>query len=159
MSAAKWTEADIPDQAGHVALVTGANSGIGFEAARALAEHGATVLLGCRDAAKGADAITRIHASAPDADVTVLPLDLADLSSVRAAAAHVNETHPRLDLLGHPLCLRLHAGGESPPHKFLPQCLAQRAIDLARTGLPPRRHARNPAQRRGVEIELCLPER
>ncbi len=99
MSAAKWTEADIPDQSGRVALVTGANSGIGFEAARALGAHGATVLLGCRDAAKGADAINRIHESAPDADVTVLPLDLADLASVRAAAAHVNDTYQGLDLL------------------------------------------------------------
>ena len=95
---AKWTEADIPDQTGRVALVTGANSGIGFEAARAMAEHGATVLLGCRNPAKAADALARIQAAAPDATVEILPLDLADLASIHAAAADVVARFDRLDL-------------------------------------------------------------
>ena len=98
MSKTNWTEASIPDQVGKTVFITGANTGIGFEAARALAEHGARVLIGCRNADKAADAVERIRTSAPDADVMVVPLDLADLSSVRAAAEIVN-AEDRLDLL------------------------------------------------------------
>lgn len=93
---APWTESDIPSQRGRVALVTGANSGIGFETARALAAKGATVLLGCRDHARGDDARRRIITAAPDASLRVVALDLADLASVRRAADDVGD---RLDLL------------------------------------------------------------
>ncbi len=100
MSRTKWTEADIPDQTGKTAFITGANTGIGYEAARALAQHGARVLIGCRNADKAAAAVERIRASSDgiDVDVTVVPLDLADLSSVRAAAEIAND-EDRLDLL------------------------------------------------------------
>ncbi|HEY4331922.1 MAG TPA: oxidoreductase [Ilumatobacteraceae bacterium] len=99
MTREKWNETNIGDQTGRVALVTGANTGIGFEAARALAEHGATVLLGCRDPRKAQSAITRIRAGAPDADVHAQELDLANLASVRGAAAQIVAAHDRLDLL------------------------------------------------------------
>ncbi|MFC8943732.1 SDR family NAD(P)-dependent oxidoreductase, partial [Streptomyces griseoincarnatus] len=56
----QWTERDIPDQKGRVAVVTGANTGLGFETARALAEHGATVVLAVRDVEKGKKAAARI---------------------------------------------------------------------------------------------------
>jgi NAD(P)-dependent dehydrogenase (short-subunit alcohol dehydrogenase family) len=95
----RWTEADVPDQSGRVALITGANSGIGFEAARVLAEHGATVVLGCRDAARAEAAREQITAAAPAATVSVLALDLADLDQVTIAAATFLADHDRLDLL------------------------------------------------------------
>jgi NAD(P)-dependent dehydrogenase (short-subunit alcohol dehydrogenase family) len=95
----KWTEADVPDQTGRTALITGANSGIGFEAARILAEHGARVVLACRSRTRADDAVREIATTAPDADVSVLELDLADLDQVTVAAAQFASTHDRLDLL------------------------------------------------------------
>jgi NAD(P)-dependent dehydrogenase (short-subunit alcohol dehydrogenase family) len=96
---ADWTEADVPDQSGRIALVTGANSGIGWETARVLAAHGATVLLGCRSAERGRAALQRIQAICPKADAALLEMDLADLDSVREVAATVRRDHGRLDLL------------------------------------------------------------
>jgi NAD(P)-dependent dehydrogenase (short-subunit alcohol dehydrogenase family) len=84
-----WTAADIPDQTGRTAVVTGANSGLGYHTALELARHGAHVVLACRDADRGADALRRLAAAAPDASVELGVLDLADLASVRRFA----ETH------------------------------------------------------------------
>ena len=94
-----WTAADVPDQAGRTAVITGANSGIGFETARVLAEHGAAVILACRDAGKAKDAAARIAVTAPQAAVTVIRLDLASLASVREAADEIRASHDTLDLL------------------------------------------------------------
>jgi len=94
-----WTHADLPDLAGRTVLVTGANSGIGFETARAVAARGAVTLLGCRNRDKAAAARQRILADSPDASVEVLWVDLADLSSVRRAAATFGSRHDRLDVL------------------------------------------------------------
>lgn len=93
-----FTDADVPDQAGKTFIVTGANTGIGFEIANTLAARGARVLLACRDARKAAAAIDRIRRRCPDADLAFLPLDLADLASVRAAAA-LAQREPRIDAL------------------------------------------------------------
>lgn len=90
-----FTDADVPDQAGKCFIVTGANTGIGFEAAQLLARKGARVLLGCRDAGKAAEAMVRIG---PGTDVAHLPLDLADLESVRRAA-DIAAQEPRIDVL------------------------------------------------------------
>ncbi len=87
-----FTEADIPDQSGKCFVVTGANTGIGFEVARALAAKGARVLIGCRDAGRAAEAVARIGGG----DVAHLPLDLADLANVRRAA-EIASAEPRLD--------------------------------------------------------------
>src|SRR6266568_4643257 len=74
-TAGRWTEADVPDQSGRTAVITGGNSGIGFEAARVLAGRGARLLLACRDLGKAHDAVIRIRATAPGADVRVVLLD------------------------------------------------------------------------------------
>ncbi|MBT2383563.1 oxidoreductase [Streptomyces sp. ISL-11] len=92
-----WTSSDIPDQSGRTAVVTGANSGLGYVTARELARRGARVVLACRDAARGKAAEERLRAEAPGADVMLAELDLADLSSVRAFAAGF--PGDRLDLL------------------------------------------------------------
>ena len=92
-----WSAENIPDQGGRVAVVTGANSGIGYATARELARGGARVLLACRSEARGVDARDRLVGEVPDADVEFTRLDLGDLASVREFAA----TCPgdRLDLL------------------------------------------------------------
>ena len=90
-----FTATDVPDQSGKCIIVTGANTGIGFEAARVLAEKGARVLLACRDAGKAEAAIAQIGKGR---DVVHLPLDLADLDSVRRAA-EIAAKEPRIDVL------------------------------------------------------------
>ncbi|MEU0499469.1 SDR family NAD(P)-dependent oxidoreductase [Nocardia sp. NPDC005998] len=89
-----WTEQHIPDQHGRVAIVTGANTGLGFATARMLAARGAAVVLAVRDVEKGKQAAARITG-----DVTVQPLDLTSLDSIRSAAADLRAAHPRIDLL------------------------------------------------------------
>lgn len=91
-----FTAADVPDQTGRTFVVTGANTGIGFEVANALAAANARVLLACRDAGKAEAAIARIRADRPGADLAHLPLDLADMASVRDAADRAAQ-EPRLD--------------------------------------------------------------
>jgi NAD(P)-dependent dehydrogenase (short-subunit alcohol dehydrogenase family) len=105
----KWTLDAIPDQAGRVAVVTGANTGIGFETAAALAARRAKVVLACRNAQKAGDAIERIRARTPDADLEFLELDLASLSSVEHFAAAFDSASDRLDLLIN------NAGVMAPP--------------------------------------------
>jgi NAD(P)-dependent dehydrogenase (short-subunit alcohol dehydrogenase family) len=95
----KWTTADIPDQTGRVAVITGANTGLGYETARALAEHGAHVVLAVRNLEKGKDAVARITAASPRADVALQELDLTSLDSIRAAARQLRSDHDRIDLL------------------------------------------------------------
>src|SRR5437868_6686305 len=82
-----WTAADIPDQTNRVAVVTGANSGIGLVTARELARAGAEVVMACRDTTKGERAAEQIRAEVPNARLEVAPLDLASLDSVREFAA------------------------------------------------------------------------
>ncbi|MEM7140107.1 MAG: oxidoreductase [Actinomycetota bacterium] len=95
----KWSEADIPDQSGRVALVTGANSGLGYETARALAEHGAHVVMACRNPTKAAEAAARIDALEPAGSVEVLLTDMGDLDSVAGSAAQFAASHDTLDIL------------------------------------------------------------
>lgn len=96
---AKWTADDIPSLAGKVAVVTGANSGLGFNTALQLARHGAQVVLACRGVEKAQQATADICAQVPGAKLEYLPLDLADLDSVRAFAELFKSHHKRLDIL------------------------------------------------------------
>lgn len=98
-SRARWTEADIPSQVGRVAVITGGNTGIGLETARALAERGATVVLACRDMERAGAAVEQIRARAPGATVRAVRLDLGSLASVREGAGELRAAYDRIDLL------------------------------------------------------------
>lgn len=105
----QWTAAAIPDQTGRVAVVTGANTGIGFETAAALAARSAKVVLACRNPLKAGDAMARIRARTPEADLEFLELDLASLGSIERFADAFAAASDRLDLLIN------NAGVMAPP--------------------------------------------
>lgn len=89
----------IPKQEGRIAIVTGANSGLGYETARGLAQTGMKVIMACRNAQKGEEAINAIKKETPNADLDLMLLDLGDLKSVRAFADNYKQNYKRLDLL------------------------------------------------------------
>ena len=95
----KWTTADIPDQTGRTAVITGANTGLGYETAAALAAKGAHVVLAVRNIEKGKEAARRIEQATPGAQVQVQELDLTSLDSIRAAADELRSAHESIDLL------------------------------------------------------------
>jgi NAD(P)-dependent dehydrogenase (short-subunit alcohol dehydrogenase family) len=94
-----WTAADLPDLSGKTIIVTGANSGIGYEAALEFARHRAAVILACRSVDKASTALAQIKSASPDAAVEAMELDLASLSSVRAFADAFKKNHDRLHIL------------------------------------------------------------
>jgi NAD(P)-dependent dehydrogenase (short-subunit alcohol dehydrogenase family) len=108
----KWTAADIPDQSGRTAVVTGANSGLGLASAEALAAAGATVVMACRDTGKADVVAAPLRGRHPNATVVVEPLDLADLDSVAAFAERFGAEYGDLDLLIN------NAGVMAPPRRF-----------------------------------------
>ena len=95
----RWTADDIPDLTGKVAIVTGANSGVGLEAARELARKGAATVLACRSVERGQRALDALRAELPAADAVLMELDLASLDSIGRFADTFRERHERLDLL------------------------------------------------------------
>ncbi|MEU1209833.1 oxidoreductase [Nocardia sp. NPDC005825] len=97
--ARRWTIHDIPDQTGRTAVITGANSGLGLRTAEALAAKGAHVLLACRNEIKAAAALEQVGAAATGPKPEVLPLDLADLASIRRAADHLDVRGTPIDIL------------------------------------------------------------
>ncbi|BBZ75966.1 short-chain dehydrogenase [Mycolicibacterium anyangense] len=96
---ATWTVTDVPDQRGRVALITGANTGLGYQTAAVLAGRGARVVMAVRNLDKGRTAATEILRSCPQADISLLRLDLSSLQSVREAAEQVRAEYPCVDLL------------------------------------------------------------
>jgi len=103
----KWTAKDLPDLSGRIAVVTGANSGIGWCTVRELAGHGAHVVLGCRDVERGKRAADKIQSAVPSANLDVSELDLASMASVRAFA----------DAWSGPLDLLVNNAGVMAPPK------------------------------------------
>ncbi len=99
MPSQHWSPDDIGDQTGKVALVTGANSGIGFETARVLADRGAHVVMACRDPEKGRRAADELENDLEQSSIELLTLDLSDLVAVGLAAERFLTRHARLDLL------------------------------------------------------------
>ncbi len=94
-----WTLNDIPEQSGKVIIITGANVGLGYESAKALAEKGAEVILAVRTVSKGQDAEAKIRQSIPNAQLHTMTLDLSDLASVKAFAETFKSRFNRLDVL------------------------------------------------------------
>jgi len=111
----KWTQEDAPDQTGRTIVITGANSGLGFRSAQALAAKGARVLLACRNAEKGATALQAVRAVASGAEPELLALDLANLDSVREAASGLTARIDVLDVLMN------NAGIMATPKSTTPQ--------------------------------------
>ncbi|MCC3763386.1 SDR family oxidoreductase [Glycomyces sp. TRM65418] len=146
MGGKHWTAADIPDQAGRTVVVTGANSGLGFETARRLAERGAHVIMTSRSEDKGRRAAEAIRGRFPRASLEVRLLDLADLDSVAAFAERLRADRDRLDLLVN------NGGLMAPPRSLSPQgherqfatnhlghfALTGRLMDLLEAGRNPR---------------------
>ena len=99
MATNRWTTDDIPDQSGKVTIVTGGNSGIGYEAAKALAGKGGQVILAVRSAAKGQEAAAGIQREHPKASIEMMPLDLSDTESIRRFAEAFLKRYPSLPLL------------------------------------------------------------
>ena len=95
----KWTAKDITPQTGKIAVVTGANSGLGLETTVGLAAAGATVVMACRNPSKAQAALDEVRRRAPQATLDVMALDLADLASIRRFASKFSAKYPRLDIL------------------------------------------------------------
>ncbi len=110
MTQQKWDEDQIPDLSGRVAIVTGSSSGIGWHTARALAEHGADVVLAVRNRQKGEKAMAAIHENSPQVRLHLMMLDLADLQSVQQFVSGFRKKFDRLDLLIN------NAGVMMPPY-------------------------------------------
>ena len=106
-----FTAADVPNQTGKTVFITGANTGLGYEAAKELAGKGARVLIGCRSKAKAEQARKNIVTEYPKADVAIVELDLGNLASIKKAAAIVAK-EPQLDILIN------NAGIMVPPYEL-----------------------------------------
>lgn len=105
----EWNINNMPDQTGKIVVVTGANSGLGYESAQALIRKGAHVVIACRNQAKAAAAQEQLAVCAPDVSLDNIPLDLSSLDSVRAFVERFSGRYDRLDILMN------NAGVMAPP--------------------------------------------
>lgn len=131
----KWTTDNIPDQTGRVAIVTGANSGIGYETARPLAHKGATVIMASRNETKGQAAAQQILDEKPSGTVEVMVLDLADLDSIKHFAQAFQERYDRLDLLINNAGVMMIPERQTTPQGFEMQFGTNHLGHFALTGL------------------------
>ncbi len=95
----KWTEEDIPDQSGKIVIVTGANSGLGYEVTRILAKKGAHVVMACRNLEKAEEALNQITSEDNAASLEIIRLDLSDLASIKVFVSEFSKKHQSLDIL------------------------------------------------------------
>ena len=142
----RWTVADMPSQAGKIAVVTGGNSGLGYETVLALAGKGAQVVLACRNLDKGTQARAQVLAQVPQATIEVMALDLSSLASIRVFAEAYRARYDKLDLLIN------NAGVMAPPRQetadgFELQFGTNHLGHFALTGLLLDRIARTPGSR------------
>ena len=107
----KWTYDDIPDQSGKIFLITGANSGLGFSATRALASHGATVIMTSRSIQKGNEAAEEIKKEFPETKLDVMQLDLASFQSIKNFASQIKSKYLKINGLLN------NAGVMQPPRR------------------------------------------
>ena len=134
-AAGKWTAAQMPSQAGRTALVTGANSGIGYQTALELARHGAHVLLGCRSESKGSAAADKMKREVPGANVELALLDMASLTSIRNFAASFVAGSQPLDILVNNAGVMALPTREQTPDGFERQMGTNHLGHFALTGL------------------------
>ncbi|HLN20560.1 MAG TPA: oxidoreductase [Bacteroidales bacterium] len=99
MSAKRWNAENIPSQEGKKVLITGANSGIGFEASRVLSSKGAQVIMAVRNLRKGKESADKIRKENPDAKLDVMMLDLSDFSSIRNFSGEFHKKYSQLNIL------------------------------------------------------------
>jgi len=141
-----WDAKQLGSLDGRTAIVTGANSGIGFHTALELGRAGARVVVACRDAARGGDALTRLRAAAPAGNFRLEALDLADLASVRAFAARFLASGDALDILVNNAGIMALPKREVTADGFERQFGTNHLGHFALTGLllPALRRGRNP---------------
>lgn len=109
-----WTLADMPDQIGRTAVITGANSGLGYLTAQAIAKRGGSIILACRDKHKAADAASALASGARNKSVRTLDLDLASLTSVRKAGQELHSLTDQVDLLINNAGVMWHPPARTP---------------------------------------------
>ena len=135
MSTQPWTTAQIPSLAGKNALITGANSGIGYQAALELARHGAHVYLACRNAQKGSEALARLQQQVPGSSAELVQLDVSSLADVRRFAAGFLAHHRSLDLLINNAGVMALSPRQVTPEGFERQFATNHLGHFALTGL------------------------
>lgn len=127
---ADWRRRNLSDLGGKTAVVTGANSGLGYETVRGLLSLHARVILACRDEGRGKTALSRLLSEFPDAEATVLPLDLSRRSSIEAFAARLSGIAPRIDVFVH--CAGVYYPKETVTPDGLPATVGINAVGTAR---------------------------